>query len=1116
MRQLLFRRRQLFALDKADFTAILIILLMASVVFLWFKGDYILNGVDADYPITPTADFVRSTFAWWERGLGASNVRGLALAPIFTFPQSVLSTIGVPLSAIQQLIFYLLVATSGISMYFLMRKLIVSKRRYSFAASLVSANLYMFNLFALLFLYQPLLVAALYLYVLIPIIFLFFIKSFDNKKYLAILGILFFLASPAANNPSFYAPLVILIFLYGLFAVFVKRTRKNFVNVSLTLFLVLVVFVLVNSFWILPVLTSVGQQYSIWLAGNQGAAINSYSNFSEMFRFLGWWAFSADYKGSPYFPYHSLYYTPLFAFLGFFIPLMAFLSLLFVKRFGKFVLFFGLTSIIGLFLQKGELAPLAFFNTWFYTLPGSLAFDGPKFGALYTFAIAALLGVSVQYFVERIFLSRSIKLPRFKVAAVTALFLIVINLYAWPFWTGDLYSMGPDFPPRQISIPPYYAELADYLNSQPGDFRVLGVPSYVGVPSLWVPYTWGYLGVDPLWHYLSGSYVLPNGYQGGPISVLGQLATQDNFSEMIKLASALNVRYIVVRGDVDEAFYDGCASPHTVNELLSDQLEVVYVKRFGELVLYEINNSAFSPRVYTSHNAILADRTQLFPIVASDALSANSSILLDSAAALPLADCDLNMIRYDSVNISLPTSNGRLNQVDWSSVSVDNYAARFYTGWKGIISVTGVGDPDMLIFDSPETCPYTFPDIEDTYWWSGYRSTHIYLKTGDSPLVLNDVSASGESLSLVGVWWETGWLGMGTRSIVYPLVLPPNQRVIIQVDTLVLDNVTLDYSPNPRLPDLPTNVLPEVVFHKISPVEYTVNVKNVIKPFFLVLSESFDTHWRASVDNQFVDETYHFMANGYSNVWYVAPEQVGQTDVDSFTITLYYTPQNLFYAGLVISLLSVLVCFIVCGFFYYNHSGVPILGKQNLPIDWVVSKNKVSALGLNMSSQILDIGSRDGKKARYVVVTGQLLMSDVSKRSLSPFVCCDAAYLPFVNDSFDAITMLHVLEHIKDGGGALKEIYRVLKKGGSAIIVTPNNNRLTKVYSFIVNFVKKSPYKYPMNPDHVFEYSVSDIEKVFDQSDFESYVIEPIFRQISKLIRVRQYCDQWIVTAKKW
>lgn len=50
----------------------------------------------------------------------------------------------------------------------------------------------------------------------------------------------------------------------------------------------------------------------------------------------------------------------------------------------------------------------------------------------------------------------------------------------------------------------------------------------------------------------------------------------------------------------------------------------------------------------------------------------------------------------------------------------------------------------------------------------------------------------------------------------------------------------------------------------------------------------------------------------------------------------------------------------------------------------------------------------------------------------------DQALLPFQDESFDAITMLMVLEHVFDVHHAVKEISRVLKADGIAVIQVPN------------------------------------------------------------------------------
>lgn len=49
----------------------------------------------------------------------------------------------------------------------------------------------------------------------------------------------------------------------------------------------------------------------------------------------------------------------------------------------------------------------------------------------------------------------------------------------------------------------------------------------------------------------------------------------------------------------------------------------------------------------------------------------------------------------------------------------------------------------------------------------------------------------------------------------------------------------------------------------------------------------------------------------------------------------------------------------------------------------------------------------------------------------------DIHEMPFDNDSFDVVFCNHVMEHVKDDIQSMKEIYRVLKPGGFAIVQIP-------------------------------------------------------------------------------
>ena len=56
------------------------------------------------------------------------------------------------------------------------------------------------------------------------------------------------------------------------------------------------------------------------------------------------------------------------------------------------------------------------------------------------------------------------------------------------------------------------------------------------------------------------------------------------------------------------------------------------------------------------------------------------------------------------------------------------------------------------------------------------------------------------------------------------------------------------------------------------------------------------------------------------------------------------------------------------------------------------------------------------------------------------FVCGDATALPFEDQTFDAVTMFDVLEHIPAHNMAIAEVFRVLRPNGFLLVSTPNEN----------------------------------------------------------------------------
>lgn len=102
-------------------------------------------------------------------------------------------------------------------------------------------------------------------------------------------------------------------------------------------------------------------------------------------------------------------------------------------------------------------------------------------------------------------------------------------------------------------------------------------------------------------------------------------------------------------------------------------------------------------------------------------------------------------------------------------------------------------------------------------------------------------------------------------------------------------------------------------------------------------------------------------------------------------------------------------------------------------------------------ARILDVGSGAGQILGHLLKVAdpraQLVAFDLSSRMLARakvrlksdrpvFVAGDLMRLPFADESFDCVTCGYVIEHLPDPRPGLKELCRVLRPGGSVLLVT--------------------------------------------------------------------------------
>jgi SAM-dependent methyltransferase len=80
---------------------------------------------------------------------------------------------------------------------------------------------------------------------------------------------------------------------------------------------------------------------------------------------------------------------------------------------------------------------------------------------------------------------------------------------------------------------------------------------------------------------------------------------------------------------------------------------------------------------------------------------------------------------------------------------------------------------------------------------------------------------------------------------------------------------------------------------------------------------------------------------------------------------------------------------------------------------------------------------------------GEYASAPCNRRPGVHFVCGDATDIPFEAESFDAVTMFDLLEHVPDDRTAVLEAFRVLRPGGFLLVSTPNDNWRFPYYGFM-------------------------------------------------------------------
>lgn len=116
------------------------------------------------------------------------------------------------------------------------------------------------------------------------------------------------------------------------------------------------------------------------------------------------------------------------------------------------------------------------------------------------------------------------------------------------------------------------------------------------------------------------------------------------------------------------------------------------------------------------------------------------------------------------------------------------------------------------------------------------------------------------------------------------------------------------------------------------------------------------------------------------------------------------------------------------------------LQRHRLLLLYLLGETRITSKDL----KVLHFAPEEGLKLKLAAIAGPGYVSiDAHPLSIAE-VIGDITAIPFDGDTFDLIICSHVLEHVVDDRGAMRQLARVLRPGGHALLLQPIHDELPK------------------------------------------------------------------------
>lgn len=580
---------------------LLYLIITLVVIFSWFHRGLMYGGGDVGLPTYNPQRFLEIILSpWWtETAPGFPRPQIMAAIPVQLF-FTLLQQLNFPPFMIQATTFGFLLFMMGFGMYLLAKDILKGQKVMAFLAGLF----YMINPYMMVLVWHRFIYTTFFFAAFLPLLLLLWRKWIREKKYTSLL--LFILVnlvfSYMFTTVAFVLTLWSLLTIYTIFEILIPWTGwKKASHIAASFVLGLAIWILTNTWWILPVFfvlpTLVSAQHSVsgtlstlFTVGQQSIIPYSLPGLNSFYLFqrleLG-----------------DVFKHPLFLFIPYLGVFFIIIGIYYTRK-SKELIFWSILFIAAVFLAKGAAPPFGYFYPYLFEkffFLGVLRNPFEKLGILIPLAGGLLFAIGffnlANFFWKRNFLVGK--------AVIVLSFGLFFGVYHWPFWTGTLF--GTLEKRNFVEIPPYYEQVNQWIMSQKKEGNILHLPLATGESST---YRWqyGYSGLESNINFFTSNpsifmrFGLP--YLDNALSGFDLITkfNQTSYNEHLKeLFRAFNVRFIVLHNDINWQA-SGAQSPKNLGKILDSSLFLKKRKETGELTIYEIDDKSFLSKIYLTSN----------------------------------------------------------------------------------------------------------------------------------------------------------------------------------------------------------------------------------------------------------------------------------------------------------------------------------------------------------------------------------------------------------------------------------------------------------------------------------------------------------------------------------